>query len=156
MYTMLYDMDWDLYFMKIARAVSIRSPDLHTKHGCVLVDSRNRIISTGYNGPIKGLSNDSVPTTRPEKYLWMIHAEDNAVLFAKCDLEGTTAYITGYPCAPCFRRLVQAGVKRIVYGMTMSSCINVDDLRMCHAVSKAMNISMLNIEEVEPTGCDVF
>ena len=42
-------MDWDLYFMKIARAVSIRSPDLHTKHGCVLVDSRNRIISTGYN-----------------------------------------------------------------------------------------------------------
>ena len=141
-------MDWDLYFMQIADVVSKRSPDIHTKHGCVLVDANNRIISTGYNGPIKGLPNDIVPTNRPHKYLWMMHAEDNAVLFAKCDLEGTTAYITGHPCAACFRRIVQAGVKRVVYGMTMSSCIDSDDLKMCDTVARAMNIEMLNIEDI--------
>ncbi len=138
--------DWDCYFINIAHAVSDRSPDPTTKHGCVLVDKNNRIISTGYNGPIKGLPSHCVETTRPAKYKWMIHAEDNAVLFAKCDLEGSTAYITGHPCAACFRRLVQAGIRRIVYGMTMSSCITTDDFKMCNTVSRELGIEMLNIE----------
>ena len=90
-------MDWDEYFMTIADDVSLRSPDPHTKHGCVLVDTNNRIVSTGYNGPIKGLDHALVELKRPHKYNWMIHAEDNAVLFAKCNLEGCTAYITGHP-----------------------------------------------------------
>ena len=138
-------MNWDSYFMTIANVVSIRSPDPNTKHGCIIVDSNNRIISTGYNGPVKGYPNNKIDLKRPNKYTWMIHAEDNAVLFARCDLTDTTAYITGHPCAPCFRRLVQAGIKRIVYGTKISACINSYEYKVCNAIAKELNIDMLNM-----------
>jgi len=114
---------WDRYFLDLAEQVSVRSPDPNTKHGCVIVDSDKRVISTGYNGPVAGLPNSIVPLTRPEKYDWFMHAEDNAVCFARCDLRGATAYITGEPCAACFRRLLQVGVRRIVYGDRVAKCI---------------------------------
>jgi len=138
-------MDWDNYFMNIANCVSQRSPDPNTKHGCVIVDQNNRVLSTGYNGPVKGFPNSKVDFTRPNKYTWMIHAEDNAVLFARCDLSGATAYITGHPCAPCFRRLVQAGIKRIVYGSKMSACLNEYEFSVCDKISKELGIELLNL-----------
>ena len=131
--------------MQIADDVSVRSPDPSTKHGCVIVDKNNRIVSTGYNGPIKGLNHSIVEFKRPQKYNWMIHAEDNAVLFAKCDLDGCTAYITGHPCVDCFRRLVQSGVKRICYGNRMSACVESDHFSVCHKICKDMKIEMINI-----------
>ena len=120
-------MDWDRYFLQLAEVVSTRSPDPNTKHGCVLVDKNNRVLSTGYNGPIQGLSSELIEWERPQKYLWMIHAEDNAVTFAKCDLEGSTAYITGRPCVPCLRRLIQSGVKSIVFGDREAKCITEEE-----------------------------
>lgn len=139
-------MDWDRYFLNIAEAVSQRSPDPNTKHGCVLVDKNNRVLSTGYNGPIQGLPSELLEWERPQKYLWMIHAEDNAVTFAKCDLEGSTAYITGRPCVPCLRRLVQAGVTRVVFGDREAKCITKEEKRVTDIVVSAKNISyiMLN------------
>lgn len=131
--------------MNIADAVSLRSPDPNTKHGCVLVDTNNRIISTGYNGPVKGFPHDKVDFTRPNKYKFLLHAEENAVLFARCDLTGATAYITGHPCAPCFLRLVQAGVKKIVYGGKMSACITEYEYKVCDSISKELGIEMLNL-----------
>ena len=131
--------------MTIAEDVSLRSPDPHTKHWCVLVDTNNRIVSTGYNGPIKGLDHALVELKRPHKYNWMIHAEDNAVLFAKCNLEGCTAYITGHPCADCFRRLVQAGIQRVCYGDRMSACISPDQFKMCADVCRNLKIEMINM-----------
>ena len=136
-------MDWDHYFLELADVVSKRSPDPNTKHGCVLVDKNNRVLSTGYNGPIQGLPSGLVEWERPQKYLWMIHAEDNAVTFSKCDLEGSTAYVTGRPCVPCLRRLVQAGVHRIVFGSRESKCISEDEIRITNLVVKAKNISFI-------------
>ena len=139
-------MDWDRYFLNIAEAVSQRSPDPNTKHGCVLVDKNNRVLSTGYNGPIQGFPSELLEWERPQKYLWMIHAEDNAVTFAKCDLTGSTAYITGRPCVPCLRRLVQAGVTRVVFGDREAKCITEEEKRVTDIVVSAKNISyiMLN------------
>jgi len=76
----------------------------------------------------------------------MIHAEDNAVTFSKCDLAGSTAYITGRPCVPCLRRLVQAGVSRVVFGSREAKCITEDEKRVTELVVSAKNISyiMLN------------
>ena len=138
-------MKWDDYFLNIAEQVSLRSPDPNTKHGCVIVDENNRVLSTGYNGPVRGYPNKLVDYRRPDKYDWMIHAEDNAVLFAKCDLQGSTAYITGHPCGQCFRRLAQAGVKRIVYGPRMSKCITTNEFKVCDKISRELGIKMLNI-----------
>ena len=137
---------WDLYFLQLARQVATRSPDPNTKHGCVLVDPGKRIISTGYNGPVSGLPNEIVPLTRPQKYNWFIHAEDNAVAFARCDLRGCTAYVTGPPCAACFRRLLQVGVKRIVHGNLQSACIDAEESAACKKMASALGVEVVQLE----------
>jgi len=131
---------WDEYFLDLAEQISRRSPDPSTKHGCVLVDEENRVISTGYNGPVSGLPHELINATRPEKYDWFIHAEDNAVVFARCDLRGATAYVTGMPCAACFRRLLQVGVRRIVHGDRRSACLSESELRACRAMARALGV----------------
>lgn len=134
---------WDQYFIDLAEQVSRRSPDPSTKHGCVLVDRDHRVISTGYNGPVSGLPNEMVPLTRPEKYDWFIHAEDNAVAFARCDLRGATAYVTGQPCSACFRRLLQVGVKRIVFASRQSVCITPLETEACRAMAAALGVEVI-------------
>jgi deoxycytidylate deaminase len=84
-----------------------------------------------------------VPLTRPAKYNWFIHAEDNAVAFARCDLRGATAYITGQPCAVCLRRLLQVGVRRIVFASRPSACITPDEVAACDQMAKALNVQIV-------------
>lgn len=131
---------WDEYFLAIAEQVSRRSPDPNTKHGCVLVDQGRRVLSTGYNGPVSGLPHELINFERPAKYDWFIHAEDNAVAFARCDLRGATAYITGTPCAACFRRLLQVGVRRIVQGSRDSACLTERELEACRQMANALGV----------------
>ena len=138
-------MHWDDYYMTIAEAVSQRSPDPSTKHGCVIVSEDNQLVSTGYNGPVKGFPNDKVQYTRPEKYKWMIHAEQNATIFANQSIKGCTAYITGHPCCECFMHLVQSGIKKVVYGSRMSKCISQDDYRIIDTVRREMGIELINL-----------
>ncbi|WP_432798829.1 deoxycytidylate deaminase [Poriferisphaera sp. WC338] len=137
---------WDDYFLELAEQVSRRSPDPSTKHGCVIVDQDKRVVSTGYNGPVQGLPNEEVPLTRPEKYDWFVHAEDNAVAFARCDLRGGTAYVTGQPCAPCFRRLLQVGLKRIVYGGRQSACISESETAACMRMAELLGVEVVCLE----------
>ena len=61
-------MGWDEYFMRIAEVVKLRSHDVNTQMGCVIVDSKNRIVSTGYNGLPKGVNDLNWPIERSEKY----------------------------------------------------------------------------------------
>ena len=134
---------WDDYFLDLAEQISRRSPDHHTKHGCVLVDQDHRVISTGYNGPVSGVPNELVPLDRPDKYDWFIHAEDNAVAFARCDLRGATAYVTGPPCAACFRRLLQVGVRRIVHADRQSTCIADREREACRMMAEALGVEVI-------------
>ena len=134
---------WDEYFLVLAEQVSKRSPDPSTKHGCVLVDRDKRVVSTGYNGPVSGLPNEMVPLTRPEKYNWFIHAEDNAVAFARCDLRGATAYVTGQPCSACFRRLLQVGIRRIVFASRQSACITSEETDAIRKMAEALKVEVV-------------
>ena len=143
---------WDSYFLNLAEQVSRRSPDRHTKHGCVLADSDHRVISTGYNGPVTGVPNDLVPLDRPYKYDWLIHAEDNAVAFARCDLRGATAYITGPPCASCFRRLLQVGVQRIVHNQRQSASITQNERLACRKMAEALGVEVVAWENTTSSG----
>lgn len=143
--------DWDRYFLDMAEAVSRRSPDPSTRHGCVLVDADRRVVSTGYNGPVAGLPNDLVPVGRPAKYDWFIHAEDNAVCFARCDLRGATAYVTGPPCAACFRRLLQVGVRRIVHAGRHTHSISDAEREACRRMAAALDVQVEAIPAI-PTG----
>lgn len=117
---------FDQTFMAMAYVLSNRSPDPTTKHGAVLVDAGNAVISMGYNGPVRGVEvpQGALETREPGgKYDWMIHAEDNAICFADpTRLDGATLYVTGRPCTGCGRRALQHGVTRIVYGGVTSVC----------------------------------
>ena len=109
---------WNEYYLAICRAVAARSKDPHTQLGCVIAGPAHEIRSTGYNSLPRGIRDD-VPERleRPTKYLWMEHAERNAIYnAARCGtpLEGCTLYVEIMPCMDCGRALVQAGIRDVV------------------------------------------
>src|SRR5271157_1245793 len=71
---------WDQYYLEICKVVSCRSKDPNTQIGCVIVGPNHEIRSTGYNSFPRGIRDD-VPErlARPAKYLWIEHAERNAI-----------------------------------------------------------------------------
>ena len=108
--------DWDNYFMKIAEAVAEKSKDPSSKMGCVIVDDGKRVVSTGYNGMIRGADESKMTLLeRPMKYYFVIHSEMNAILFAHEDLRGCTVYNRVATCENCLKHCLQAGIKRFVY-----------------------------------------
>lgn len=106
---------WDDRFMAIADLVAGWSKDPSTQVGCVIINDRRQIVSTGFNGFPRGVDDDPARyADRPTKYLMILHAEQNAVLQAGGDVHGGTAYVTHPPCAQCAATLIQAGIARIV------------------------------------------
>lgn len=107
-------MDWDKYFIGMACYVAMRSKDAETKNGAVVVDGiTNTIIGTGYNGFPRGLVDAELPSTRPEKYQYMIHSEINAMVNRDC--RGGILYCTMEPCEDCAMMAIQAGIVEIIY-----------------------------------------
>jgi dCMP deaminase len=109
---------WDHYFLEICRTVSRRSKDPDTQLGAVIVGPAHEIRSTGYNSLPRGIRDD-VPERlqRPTKYLWMEHAERNAIYNAArhgTSMEGCTLYCGLLPCMDCARAIVQAGIREVV------------------------------------------
>lgn len=104
---------WQEYFIGLAHAVSQRSHDVQTQHGCVITDSNNRILGVGYNGFPKGLDDSKLPNTRPDKYPWMIHAERNALSNCTIRPENGIAYVTGQCCNDCIMALWQEGICKV-------------------------------------------
>ena len=111
-------LDYDDYFLTLAYVVAQRSIDPSSKCGAVLVGAENQILSTGYNGPIRGSDDDMIPLERPAKYAHMLHAEENCILSfdgRRPDLEYSTIYVTGAPCHKCLRMIIQKGIYNIVH-----------------------------------------
>ena len=104
---------WRHRFLKLADHVSLWSKDPSTKVGAVIVDSDQRIISLGYNGFARGI-NDNMED-RSHKYMKVIHAEMNAILYARENLKGCSIFITNIPCSNCMASIIQAGIVSIDY-----------------------------------------
>ena len=124
---------WDSYFLTLAFVAAQRSIDPNTKCGAVIVSKDKRVLSMGYNGPIKNSHDDKIPLTRPEKYYHMIHGEENALLAYNGsfqDISEATAYVTGRPCHKCLRMLLQKGIKRIVYSnANVTKVVDAEDMK---------------------------
>tara|TARA_R110002110_G_scaffold201091_4_gene411977 strand:+ start:5875 stop:6369 length:495 start_codon:yes stop_codon:yes gene_type:complete len=102
---------WDEYFSQFAFLAATRSHDSQTKVGCVLV-YENRIVSIGYNGFCSGVDEHGLPVTRPHKYPYMVHAEENAISNMIIKPSGNIiAYITHMPCHRCAKLLWQNNVR---------------------------------------------
>jgi dCMP deaminase len=111
---------WDEYFMNIARAVATRSTCSRKHVGAVIVRDKV-ILSTGYNGSLRGLPHcDEVGHMLEDGHcVRTIHAEANAVIQAATHgvrIEGAGVYVTASPCWSCFKMIANAGLTRIVYG----------------------------------------
>jgi dCMP deaminase len=106
--------NWTDYFLGLAKVISQRSHDIHTQHGCVITDQQHRILGVGYNGFPKGMNDSSLPTSRPEKYRWMIHAERNALANCVIRPDNGIAYVTGQCCNDCAISLWQEGITEII------------------------------------------
>ncbi len=106
---------WNRRFVELAKLVATWSKDPSSQVGAVIVDDHRRIVSTGYNGFAVGV--DDLPerlNDREVKYKIILHAEENAIMFARRDLTGCSLYVTNLPpCAHCASLIVQSGIKDV-------------------------------------------
>jgi dCMP deaminase len=111
---------WEQYFMNIAKEAASRSTCDRKHVGAVIVRDKT-ILSTGYNGSIRGMPHcDEVGHLIEDGHcVATIHAEANAILQAAKNgvrIEGAEVYITASPCWSCFKMLANTGIKKIYYG----------------------------------------
>jgi len=117
---MLNQQKWDLRYLTLAKLVSSWSKDPSTKCGAVIVNPNNEIVSIGFNGfPKSVIDSEERLNNRQTKLQMMVHAERNALIFAKQDLYKCTIYT--YPmmaCSECAAMIIQAGISRHVSMIT--------------------------------------
>ncbi len=111
---------WENYFMNIAKEVATRSTCDRKHVGAIIVRGKT-ILSTGYNGSIRGLPHcDTVGHEMENGHcVRTIHAEANAIVQASrhgIRIENAEIYITASPCYNCFKMIANAGINRIYYG----------------------------------------
>ena len=106
---------WDYRFIALAEHVSAWSKDPSTQVGAVIADSQNRIVSLGFNGPARALDDRKWTEPRDLKIACTMHAEVNAILFARSSLLGCTIYTWPWPpCSNCAALIIQSGLSRVV------------------------------------------
>ena len=110
---------WETYFMNIAKEVSTRSTCDRKHVGAVIVRDRT-LLSTGYNGSIKGLPhcNDAGCEMVDGHCIRTSHAEANAIVQAAKNgvkIDGSEIYVTASPCYNCFKLIANSGIKVIFY-----------------------------------------
>lgn len=119
--------DWDTYFMDIAQVVATRGNCVRRKVAALIVKDR-RIISTGYNGTPRGVTNcfeggcarcaSDAPSGADLGDCICSHAEENAIAQAACHgiaVRDATVYCTLSPCLLCAKMIINAGIREVVY-----------------------------------------
>jgi len=111
----LNELKWHKRFLELAIVISNWSKDPSSKVGAVIVDSNKRIVSTGYNGfPIGVKDLSERLDDKNVKLKMVLHAEENAIMFAKRDLSDCTLYVSKIPpCSHCAGLIIQSGIKHV-------------------------------------------
>ncbi|MDR2840219.1 MAG: dCMP deaminase family protein [Paludibacter sp.] len=107
----------DLRYMRMARIWAENSYCERRKVGALLVKNK-MIISDGYNGTPSGFENNCEDENNMSKP-YVLHAEANAitkVARSNNSSENSTLYVTASPRMECAKLIIQAGIKRVVYG----------------------------------------
>lgn len=133
---------WDEYFMAIARQVATRATCNRKHVGAVIVRDRT-ILSTGYNGSIRGRQHcdEAGHMMEAGHCVRTIHAEANAIIQAAKNgvaINNADIYITASPCWQCFKMIANAGIQRIIFGEFYR------DERI-YEVASALNIELIEI-----------
>ncbi len=112
--------DWNTYFMNIARQAATRSTCDRKHVGAVIVREKT-ILSTGYNGSIRGMPHcdDVGHLMENDHCAATVHAEANAIIQAAKNgvrIDGAELYTTASPCWNCFKLIANAGIRTVYYG----------------------------------------
>lgn len=135
----------DERYLRMARIWAENSYCKRRQVGALVVKDK-MIISDGYNGTPSGFENvceDEGNVTKP----YVLHAEANAITKlarSSNNSDGATLYVTASPCIECAKLIIQAGIRRVVYG---------EQYRMEDGINllKRANIEVIyiNVEEHE-------
>ncbi|MCR5764616.1 MAG: dCMP deaminase family protein [Treponema sp.] len=145
--------NWDEYFMGVAKLASLRSKDPNSQVGACIVNPENKILSMGYNGFPIGCSDDEFPWAREgetlnTKYAYVTHSELNAILnYRGGSLEGCKIYVTLFPCNECAKAIIQAGIKTVIYADN-----KYDGTPSVEASKRLMTAAGVTFQRYEPTG----
>src|SRR5690625_4460775 len=110
---------WDQYFMAQSHLIALRSTCERLTVGATIVRDK-RIIAGGYNGSVSGSAHcvDEGCYMIDGHCVRTVHAEMNAILqCAKFGVQtdGAEIYVTHFPCLPCCKSIIQAGIKTVYY-----------------------------------------
>ena len=136
---------WDQRFIDLAMHIADWSKDPSTKVGAVVVDPlTRRVVSTGFNGFPVGVEDTADRLENREiKYEMVVHAEQNALVFAGPQAAGCTLFVTPLPpCARCAVVIIQARIARVV-------CPKPDLTREPWATQSSIAESMFNEAKVK-------
>ena len=120
----------DERYLRMARVWAENSYCTRRQVGALVVKDK-MIISDGYNGTPSGFENiceDGNNLTNP----YVLHAEANAITKlarSSNNSDGSTLYVTASPCIECAKLIIQAGIKRVVYGEKYRLTDGIDLLR---------------------------
>jgi len=126
--------------MKLAQEVSTWSKDPSSQIGAVAIAPTGQVLSQGYNGFPRGIS-DQIEryTNREIKYDFIVHAEMNCIYnasFNGVSLKGSTIYVYGLPiCNECAKGIIQVGASRVV-----TNTFNSEGDRWYHSCHKGEDI----------------
>ena len=117
---------WDETWEDVAETVRWRSLCSVARAGAVIADAKNRIVSTGYNGPPAGFEHSELPCDQwcPRgaegadlPLCLSVHAEANALISGdRSSWAGGTMYVTKHPCLECAKMIANSGLARLVVG----------------------------------------
>lgn len=113
----------DEYFIAMAILAASRGTCVRRKVGCILTNSHNHVIATGYNGvaagqphcqdkPCPGVGQ---PSGVGLQSCYALHAEENALMQCRDIFQIHTCYTTASPCINCLRKLLGTSCQRIVF-----------------------------------------
>ena len=134
----------DLRYLRMARIWSENSYCQRRKVGALVVKDK-MIISDGYNGTPSGFENiceDENNITKP----YVLHAEANAITKlarSNNNSEGSTLYVTASPCIECAKLIIQAGIKRVVYGEQYRLSDGIDLLKRTGITVEFIDVNTL-------------
>jgi dCMP deaminase len=137
---------WHSYFMNIARQAATRSTCDRKHVGAVIVRDKT-ILSTGYNGSIRGMPHcDEVGHLMESDHcVATVHAEANAIIQAAKNgvrIEGAEIYTTASPCWDCFKLIANAGIRRVYYGEFYRERRSID-------VARELGIELVDLADAD-------
>lgn len=136
----------DSRYLRMAKIWAENSYCQRRKVGAIVVKDK-MIISDGYNGTPSGFENvceDANNITKP----YVLHAEANAITKlarSSNNSDGATLYVTASPCIECSKLIIQAGIKRVVYGEKYRLEDGIELLRRAN-----IEVTYLNTDEDDP------